>query len=56
MMFKKKDLLKTKKNGVRFSIGNTPAKPAKQKNQVALEKSLKLLTRGGPVAAAEAVY
>ena len=40
---------------MRFSIGDLPAKPAKQKKQVAIEKSLKLHTRGGPAAAEEAV-
>jgi hypothetical protein len=33
----------------------SPAKPAKQKKQVALEKSLRLHTRRGPATAAEAV-
>ena len=47
--------MKIKKNWVRFLIEDPPAKPAKQKKQVALEKSLRLHTRGGPAAAAEAV-
>ena len=42
--------------GMIFSIGDPPAKPAKQKKQVGLEKSLRFYTRGGPVAAAEGVY
>ena len=55
MMFYKKKL-ENKKNGVRFSIGDPPAKPAKlKKKQVPLEKSLKLHTRGTLAAAAEAV-
>ena len=48
-------LLENKKNGIRFSIGDPPGKPAKQKKQVALEKSLGLHTCGSPAAAAEAV-
>ena len=56
MMFQKKIFFKNKKIRVRFSIWDFPAKPAKQKKQVALEKSLKLHTRGGPAAAAEPVY
>ena len=43
------------KMGVRFSIGDPPAKPAKQNKQVSLEKSLRLHTRGSPTTAAEAV-
>ena len=45
----------TKKILVGFSIWDPPAKPAKQKKQVALEKSMRLHTRGGPAAAAEGV-
>ena len=57
MMFqKRKEKIKTKKIRVRFSIGDFPAKPAEQKKQVALEKSLRLHTRGGQTAAAEQVY
>ena len=37
---------------VRFSIMDPPAKPAKQKNQVAIENSLRLHTRGSPAASA----
>ena len=55
MMFQKKIFFK-KKIRVRFSIGDFPAKPAKQKKQVALKKSLRLLTRGALAAAAEQVY
>ena len=55
MMFQKKRFFKNKKNRVRFSIVDFPAKPAKQKKQVALKKSLRLHTRGTPPAAAERV-
>ena len=56
MIFKKNRFFENKKIRVRFFIGDPPAKPAKQKKkQVALEKSLRLHTRGGPAAAAEAV-
>ena len=58
-MFQKKRFFENKKIRVRFLIGDfpaKPAKPAKQKKQVALDKSLRLHTRGGPVAAAELVY
>ena len=41
---------------MRYSIVDFPAKPAKQKKQVALKKSLRLHIRGGPAAAAEWVY
>ena len=41
---------------MRFSIVDFPVKPAKQKEQVALKKSLRLHTRGAPAAAAERVY
>ena len=52
--FRKKDFLKMKKKiGVRFLIEDPPAKPAKQKKKVALEKSLRLHTRGGPAVAAK---
>ena len=51
MMFQK-----TKKIRVRFSIVDFPAKPAKQKKQVGLKKSLRLHTRGAPAGAAERVY
>ena len=44
-----------KKIWVRFSIVDFPVKPAKQKKQVALKKSLSLHTRGAPAAAAERV-
>ena len=40
---------------MRFLIVDFPAKPAKQKKQVALKKSLRLHTRGTPAAAAERV-
>ena len=53
MMFQKKRFFKNKKIRVRFSIVDFPAKPAKQKKQVALKKSLRLHTRGTPAAAAE---
>ena len=56
MMFQKKRFFKIKKIRVRFSIGDFPAKPTKQKKQVALKKSLRLHTRGGPAAAAERMY
>ena len=46
---------KEKKLESDFSIGDPPAKTAKQKEQVALENSLRLHTRRGPGAAAEAV-
>jgi len=55
MMFQKKRFFKNKKIRVRFSIVDFPAKPAKQKKQVALKKSLRLHTRGTPAAAAERV-
>ena len=48
-------MLKTKKIESYFQLGTPPAKPAKQKKQVALENSLRLHTRGSPAAAAEAV-
>ena len=47
--------LKNKKIRVRFSIVDFPAKPAKQKKQVALKKSLRLHIRGTPATAAEQV-
>ena len=53
MMFQKKRFFENKKIRVRFSIKDFPAKPAKQKKQVALKKSLRLHTPGGPAAAAE---
>ena len=56
MMFQKKEKLENKKIKVRFSIVDFPAKPAKQKKRVALKKSLRLLTRRAPAAAAERVY
>ena len=56
MMFQKKRYFENKKIRVRFSIVDFPANPAKQKKQVALKKSLRLHTRGGPAAAAECVY
>ena len=52
----KKILQKQKKIRVTFSFGDFPAKPAEQKKQVALKKSLRLHTRRGPAAAAERVY
>ena len=55
MMFQKKRFFENKKIRVRFSIVDFPAMPAKQKKQVALQKSLRLHTRGAPVAAAERV-
>ena len=55
MMFEKKEFRKQKIR-VKFSIVDFSAKPAKQKKQVALEKSLRLHTRGARVAAAERVY
>ena len=54
MMFQKKRFFENKKIRVRFSIVDFPAKPAKQKKQVALKKSLRLHTRRAP--AAEQVY
>ena len=50
MMFQKKRFFENKKIRVRFSIVDFPAKPAKQKKQVALKKSLRLHTRGTPAA------
>ena len=50
MMFQKKRIFKNKKIRVRFSIVDFPAKPAKQKKQVALKH-----TCGTPAAAAERV-
>ena len=47
--------LKTKKIEFDFQLGTPPAKPAKQKKQIALEKLLRLYTRESPAAAAEAV-
>ena len=41
--------MKKEKIGVRFSIRDPPAKPAKQQKQVALEKSLSLNGRGSGV-------
>ena len=55
MMFQKKRFFKNKKIRVRFLIVDLPAKPAKQKKQVALKKLLRLHTRGTPAAAAERV-
>ena len=55
-MFQKFFFFKNKKIRVRFLIVDFPAKPAKQKKQVALKKSLRIHTRGGPAAAAEWVY
>ena len=55
-MFQKKRFFENKKIRVRVSIGDFPAKHAKQKKQVALKKSLRLHTGGGPAAAAERVY
>ena len=49
---KKKKKIENKKIKVKFSIGDPPAKPAKQKKQVALENSLRLHTQGGPAAEA----
>ena len=56
MMFQKKRFFENKEIRVRFSIGDFPAKSDKQKKQVALKKSLRLHTCGGPAAAAEWVY
>ena len=56
MMFQKKRCFENKKIRVRFSNVDFPAKPAKQKKQVALKKSLRVHTRGAPAAAAERVY
>ena len=50
-----KRFFENKKIRVRFSIVDFPAKHAKQK-KVALKKSLRLYTRGGPASAAERVY
>ena len=55
-VLEKKVFQKQNKKRVRFSIVDFPAKPAKQKKQVALKKSLRLHTRRGPAAAAEWVY
>ena len=55
MMLSKKKKNLTKKNGIRFFIGDPPAKPAKQKKKVALEKSLRAHTCGSPAVVAEAV-
>ena len=55
-MFQKKRFFENKKIRVRFSIVDFLAKPAKQKKQAALKKSLRLHTRGAPAAAAERVY
>ena len=55
-MLQKKRFFENKKIRVRISIVDFPAKPAKQKKQLALKKSLRLHTRGGPPAAAEWVY
>ena len=52
-VLEKKDFFKTKKMESDFFIRDPIAKPAKQKKQVALEKSFRLQTRGGLVAAAE---
>jgi hypothetical protein len=54
-MFQKFFFFKNKKIIVRFSVVDFPAKPAKQKQQVALKKLLRLHTPGTPVAAAERV-
>ena len=55
-MFQKKRFFENKKIRVRFSIVDFTAKPAKQKKQVALKKSLRLHTGGSPAAASERVY
>ena len=47
---------KNRKIRVKFSNGDFPAKPAKQKKQVALKKSLRLHTCWGLAAGAERVY
>ena len=54
-MFQKTRFFENKKIIVRFSIVDFPAKPAKQKKQVALKKILRLHTCGTPVAPAEQV-
>ena len=47
-----KKIIENKKIGVRFSIGDPSTKPAKQKKQETLEKSLSLHICGGLSAAA----
>ena len=56
MMFQKKKCFENKKNQSEISIVDFPAKPAKQKKQVALKKSLRLHTLGALAVAAERVY
>ena len=56
MIFQKKRFFKKQKIRVRFSIVDFAAKPAKQKKQVDLKKSLRLHTHGALAAAAERVY
>ena len=53
MMLKKK--LKAKKSERDFQLGTPPPSPPSKKKQLALDKSLRLHTRGGPAAAAKAV-
>jgi hypothetical protein len=53
--FRKKDFLKTKISDRDFPLGTPLPSPPSKKKQVALEKSLILLTCGGPAAATEGV-
>ena len=54
--FRKKDFSKTKtKSEWDFQLGTSLPSPPSKKKQVALEKLLRLHTRGGPAAAAEQV-
>ena len=54
-VFRKKDVLENKKNWSEiFNLG-PPCQARQAKKQVALEKSLRLQSWGGPAAAAEAV-
>ena len=53
-VLEKKKILNKKNRSEIFNLG-PPAKPAKQKEQIALEKSLRLHTCGSPAAAAESV-
>ena len=54
MMFQKIRFFKKKKNKSEIFM-DFPAKPAKQKKQVALKESLRLHTRGTPAAAVKRV-
>ena len=56
MFQKKKIFWKQKKSEWDFQLGTSLPSPPSKKKQVALKKSLRLHTHGGPAAAAEQVY